>query len=69
MKSSYVDWSFYFSFQFFLTTKTWYNRAMAVKSGLAPESGTLLFEVLFVQNNLVSFIFFTFSIMFFVMSL
>ena len=69
VKSSYVDWSFYFTFQFLLTTKTWFNRALTVKSGLAPESGTLLFEVLFVQNNLVSFIFFTLSIMFFVMSL
>ena len=42
---------------------------MAEKSGLAPENGTLLYEVLFVQNNLVSFIFFTASIMFFVVSL
>ena len=25
IKTSYVDWCFYFSFQFFITTKTWLN--------------------------------------------
>ena len=47
IKTNYIDWCFYLSFQFFMTTKTWCNYPMMLKSGLTPEKGTLMFEIIF----------------------
>ena len=47
IKTNYIDWCFYLSFQFFMTTKTWCNYPMMLKSGLTPEKGTLIFEIIF----------------------
>ena len=69
IKTRYIEWGFYLTYQFFITTKTWLNYPLLQKSDLAPEVGSLFYWIFFRYHNIVSFLLFTAGMMFFVLSL
>lgn len=69
IKSFWIEWYFFLTFNFFIMGKTWMTPQLLQSSGIGTESYSFTHVVLIKYHSLVSFMAFTIGIIFFVISL
>lgn len=69
VKTAFLQWYFYFAFQFFITTQSWCTYSFLYRSDLAPPKESLLYKIVFGYHNLTAFCIFVAGIITFVISL